>query len=174
VGEAIDIDLPADTGSQNFAGFDSSLNLLYQQGWGAANSKYHMGLALRNPNAAVQPAAYGGHVLRNDEYVYPQNGYADDSLYKVMSRQGWAVYDTTTLKRTDYDVVLTAGKIAAHAPNLDTTQYRFVVAFSNDGLKKLKELVKMTQCGNANRDVFGAINLGDVIMVAQYVLSGGA
>jgi len=174
VGEAIDIDLPSDSGSQNFAGFDQSLNLLYQQGYGAANLKYHLGLALRNPNAATQPVAYGGHVLRNDEYVYPLNGYADDSLYNVMSRGEWAVYDTTVLKRTDYDVVLTAGKIASHTPNLDTTRYNFVVAFSNDGLQKLKDLVKMTKCGNANRDAAGAINLGDVIAVAQYVLSGGA
>jgi hypothetical protein len=174
VGEAIDIDLPSDSGSENFAGFDQPLNLLYQQGYGPGKDNYYAGLAFKNPNAATQPVAYGGHVTRNEEYVYPQSGYRDDSLYNVMTRQEWAVYDTYTVKRTDYNVVLTAGKIASHAPNLDTTRYNFVVAFSNDGLQKLKDLVKMTRCGNANRDVAGAINLGDVIVMAQYVLAGGA
>jgi hypothetical protein len=175
VGEAIDIDLPSDSGSQNFAGFDSPLNLVYQQGYGSGKDNKFLGLALKDPNAAVQPAAYGGHIDRNDIYVYPQSGFRDDSLYNIMTTSGFSLYnDTTTLKRTDYNVVLTAGKIASHAPNQDTTQYRFVVAFSNDGLQRLKDLVKMTKCGNANRDAAGAINLGDVIMVAQYVLAGGA
>jgi hypothetical protein len=176
VGEAIDFDLPSDSASQNFAGFDSSLNLLYQQGYGAGKDNKFCGVALRDPNAAVQPKAYGGHIIRNDVYVYPQNGYTDDSLYSVMTHTGFAVYDTCTTPPciADYNVVLTAGNIPAYTPNLDTTQYRFLVVLSDNGLQKLKDLVRMTKCGNANRDTSGAINLGDVIGVAQYVLAGGA
>jgi hypothetical protein len=169
VGEGIDFDMPSDSGSQDTCGFDQALNLLYQQGYGAGNDVYFAGLCLHDPNAAVQPAAYGGHVLRNDEYVYPQSGYPD-SLYDVMARAEWAVYDTHTAvpRRTDHDVVLTAGKITGHSlPNTDTTQYRFLVALSNDGLTKLKDLVNVTMCGNTNRDT--KINLGDVINLAKYV-----
>jgi hypothetical protein len=70
-------------------------------------------------------------------------------------------------------VVLTAGNIPAYTPNLDTTQYRFVVVLSTNGLQKLKDLVKMTKCGNADRDTSGAVSLGDVIKLANHLLKGG-
>ena len=167
VGEAIDFDMPSDSGSQDTCGFDQALNLLYQQGYGAGNDVYFAGLCLRDPNAAVQPTAYAGHILRNDEYVYPQSGYADDSLYSVMTKPGFSIYDLPG-QRTDYNVVLTADTIAAHSPNpADTNKYVFLVALSNKGLEELKHLVKITMCGNVNRD--DRINLGDAIYLAKYV-----
>jgi hypothetical protein len=171
-GEAIDFDLPSDSGSQNFCGFDSSLNLLYQQGYGAGNDVYYCGVFLANPRSATPPKALGGHILRNDVYIYPQAGYRDDSLYSVMTTPGFAVFDTAAeLRRTDYNVVLTAGKIAGHSlPNLDTTRYTFMVALSNDGLTKLKDMVTMLQCGNVDfRTVGGPISMSDVVYLSNYL-----
>jgi hypothetical protein len=174
VGQAIDFDVKSDSGSDNYPGFDASMNLVYQQGYGGGNNlNQYAGLALHDPlkKPADQPAAYGGHVLRNDVYVYPMNGYRDDSLYSVMSKPGFAILDTsTTGKPEDFDCVLTAGKILSHTPNLDTTQYRFVVAFSNKGLDTLKYMVNMVRCGNADRGVDGMVNLGDVIKLANMIL----
>jgi hypothetical protein len=175
VGEAIDFDVKSDSGSDNYPGFDASLNLVYQNGYGSGNNpNQYAGVALHDPykKPADQPAAYGGHVLRNDVYIYPMSGYRDDSLYSVMTTPGFAIFDTSTSgKPEDFDCVLTAGKIPSRSPNpSDTFQYRFVVAFSNKGLDTLKYMVNMVTCGNTDRGVNGAVNISDVVKMSNMVL----
>jgi hypothetical protein len=172
VGEAIDFDVKSDSGSDNYPGFDASLNLVYQNGYGSGNNpNQYAGVALHDPykKPADQPAAYGGHVLRNDVYIYPQGGYRDDSLYSVMTKPGFSIYGNPG-QLADYNVVLTAGMISSHTPDTSTYQYKFVVAFSNKGLDTLKYMVNMVRCGNANRGVDGMVNLGDVIKLANMIL----
>jgi len=181
VGMAIDFDLPSDTGNVwNTPGFDSTLYLLYQQGYGEETTlpggnrfdSLYAGIA------HLGSAPYGGHIIPNDCYIYPQSGYRDDSLYAVMSTPGFSIIDpkdtipADTIYRTvDWNSVMTFAHISEGYLNTAEVKGTCVIAVSTKGLQVLKDRVKMIMCGNANRD--DKVNLGDVIYIAKYKMAGG-
>ena len=106
IGEAIDFDIPADTGSRNISGFDWDLRLLWQQGseedgegcqpndrrWGGIDF-----LEVYKNGKLLSDEPYGGYIMDNATQVYPEGGFVGDSLYKYMGNSGFALSDSTNV-----------------------------------------------------------------------------
>ncbi|KPL03997.1 MAG: hypothetical protein AMJ90_02505 [candidate division Zixibacteria bacterium SM23_73_2] len=173
-GIAVDIDCPSDTGNAlNTPGFDESLNLLYQQGFGAGSEpNLFAGVAWHDPDD-VDPI--NALITANDIYIYPNEGYDTDSLWSLMTNySGFAVVDTSISRIADYNQVITGKQIAADLAVTDTIEMQFLIVASATGLDNLKNYVRAFKCGNANRDAAGAINLSDVIDMANDYFGTGA
>jgi len=177
VGMAIDFDIPSDTGNVwNTPGIDESLNLIYQQGYGdditPTGSRYD---SLYAGIADHTGSPYSAHICPNDVYVYPQSGYRDDSLYTVMSTPGFSIRDPKAppQRTVDYNCVMTHDSIPGNLGDGDTVEVQFLIVVSTNGLKDLKDKVKMFRCGNADRDSAGQINLSDVISMAKDCFGSG-
>lgn len=184
LGMALDINCLSDYGwAINSPGYDKSRRLAYLHGY----PQYFMGIAQRdtcyqmddgkfkcwpNPSTLSQPdLPYSMHLLRNDAFVYPQNGFRDDSLYKYMARAGYEIYGTG--EAADYSVVTAGAKINAHSyPCTDTLGVAYVLAVSDDYLVEPgSTLVDMVMCGNVDRDT--QVGLADVVYYIGYLFQGG-
>jgi len=165
-GIAVDFDLPSDTGAAlNTPGFDESLNLLYQQGFGAGNEpNLFAGIAWVGAGSPIS-----GIICPNEIYVYPQEGYLSDSLWSLMSNySGYQVVDIDTVppyKLLDYNQVMTGVSIPAGIADTDTFEMQFLIVSSIYGLDSLKSYVQKFECGNADR--VGSVNLGDARAMAN-------
>jgi len=171
-GMAIDFDPPS--AYDNTPGYDESLNLLYQQGYGwqttptgARYDSIYAGIACHGGTP------YGGHVLPNPIYVWLLNAYDDDSLYEVLSTSGFSIRDPEAPRTTDYNSVMCGARMSAGQLDTDTVEIQFLIMVSTGGLQDLKDGVKMFECGNANRDADGAVNLSDVIAMARDYFGSG-
>jgi len=170
-GVLVDFDCPYDIGlGWNIPGFDETLNLLYQQGYGSGTEpNYFAGLAYHD---ASPPLC--ARIAANDIYVYPQKGYDDDSLWSLMNRSGFGIDDTAGYTRvTDYNQVMVGKQIPFDLAEVDTIEMQFLIAASIYGLDSLRYYVKMFVCGNANRDPNAMVNLSDVIEIANYKFKSG-
>lgn len=181
VGMAIDFDLPSDTGNVlNTPGYDEVLNLIYVQGLGdsvtAAGNRLdslYTGIAFVPNLENTFDDIYGGHILPNDIYVYPDAGYRDDSLYNVMSTPEFSVRDPEGPRTVDQNCVMTFAHVPAGYLDLNEVEVTIVIAVSTGGLDDLKNMIRMIKCGNANEDINAAVNLADVITIANYLIKGG-
>ncbi len=112
LGEAIDWDIPSDTGSINTGGVDDTRNLCWQKGVDLPLyevPKYQcqkndtrlggmamLGMITQSQSHAVNgycandTGAWGGYVETNDAYVYPANGFVPDSIWRRMQIQGFS------------------------------------------------------------------------------------
>jgi len=163
-GIAADIDCPSDTGKAlNTPGVDSSLNLLYQQGFGAGNEPdLFAGIAWIGEGAPIN-----GIIVPNEVYIWPWEGWHTDSLWSLMSNYtGFDLIDTNVTPRVlDYHQIMTGKEIPADLAETDTVEMEFLIVTSIYGLDSLKANVKMFKCGNANRD--NCVNLSDIIAMAK-------
>ncbi len=112
IAEAIDWDIPADSGSRNYSGFDWNLRLLWQQGseedeegcqpndmrWGGMDF-----LEVYKNGELLDSFPYGGYIKDNNTQVYPENGFHPDSLYLHMGNSGFTNSDT---QNTDLHMVM--------------------------------------------------------------------
>jgi hypothetical protein len=110
IAEAIDWDIPADSGSNNNSGFDWNLRLLWQQGseedgegcydpneddtlysdkrWGGIDF-----LEAYKNGKLISDAPYGGYIADNPTYVYPTSGFVPTELYEMMGNSGFSNSD---------------------------------------------------------------------------------
>jgi hypothetical protein len=185
LGMALDIDAPADSDSWNYPGYDEALRMGSLAGYGPANGAYSFAIAQRdtcytspylkcwpNPGTLAQKdEPYAMNILRNDVFVYPQNGYRDDSLYKYMNTPGYSIYETDDPVEADYNIVTTGAVISNHSLT-DTFEVRYALLISDKfGPDKMDTLITSIQCGNTDRDK--VVGLADVVFLINYVLKGG-
>ncbi len=197
VGEAIDFDIPADTGSRNGSGFDNTLNLMYQVGCeedGATPdySRYYGGIfyldCYQNGTRCddlSNIAPYGAYTHDNFTHVYPEGDFVPETLYTYMSNSGYAVSDSTC---TDLHTVMTFENDLTITPS-DTFVFYVGIATHKDGtLNDFTDEVKAAKawyCGHiapeecgccqnrGDADGSGAVNVADLTYMVNYLFKGG-
>jgi hypothetical protein len=187
LGMVLDVDCPSDSDSWNYPYADSTRRSAYLQGYGGgSNQDYSMGIAQRDPCYEFAPDSfacwpdpktlfsldrpYAMHILRNDAFVYPQNGFRDDSLYTYMTDSGYSIYGSGD--PADYNILTTGKVIPAHAyPTTDTHTVTYALITSDYGSGGVSWLADMVLCGNANRD--DEANITDVVWLAGWVFAKG-
>ncbi len=163
IGVAYDLDV---YNSYNTSGVDEDLNLVWQKSY--YEPERYAGLAFLS-----QDTLYGASVIKNSIYIYPQGDFLTGELYHLASTPGFHPY---TFYR-DITTVMTAKK--TYLGMDDTVEVILALAVTRDGLDDLKNSIQKAglstgmffKTGNVNDD--GAINLGDVIYLANYLLKGG-
>lgn len=110
IGEAVDWDVPSDSGAENKSGFDFTRNLIYQYG-----AEYHQddtganaacqdsdvrfaGMAFIESflnGAAHQSAPYSAYTHENDTMVFPTGNFRPGELWRNMDVSGFNVSDST-------------------------------------------------------------------------------
>jgi hypothetical protein len=195
IGVAEDIDCPSDTFAQqdrlNLAGYDAASHIAWQRGWDYTGShpaynNYHCGVALADaqlPGQSIVP--YGGHNVRNDEYLYPQGGWGwnDGELYQLASGSGVTTDDPDSI--VDRSWVLTAQKIDAGTDRNQEHRFTVVRVVAPDGLTQLQEYVDSARaivtrerhlgglpaiCGDVNGDL--KVDVADMVSVLNYLFKG--
>ena len=121
VGEALDWDIPADSGSDNASGFDPTRKLIWQQGgeynqddstecqendrrWGGIDF-----LECYKNGSLVKTDPHGAYTADNPTYVYPNSGFVCSELYSKMDTGGYRIYTSTNpdSQMTDLHTVMT-------------------------------------------------------------------
>jgi hypothetical protein len=196
-----DVDAPYDTGciACNKAGYDASRELVWFRGYNAGShpeyENYYVGLTFTDEDGGIVDP-YGVHVVRNDSFLYPQNGWGwkDGQLCSVACIPGVTIQDEPidTLDRT---VVMTAEVLPAGTETDFFSHYILIEAFIPDGLAVLQEHIDDTRailipelrdldifyqygagkvfpiCGDVNED--GVVNVGDLVYLATYLFLNG-
>jgi hypothetical protein len=181
VGEGIDWDVEIDS---NFdaGGFDPLRELIYQNGAGAQTSVY-AGLAPQSGH----DANFGGAVLDNPAWIYPDTGYNIVDIYDTLTNLDGS-YVIFSDSNTDLNSVFRFYEGTMNPG--DTVTICKVKAVSLNGLTGLQELIDkgivfmenygICQimgdcdgiCGDANNDA--AVNVSDAVWTINYVFIGGA
>jgi len=113
---------------------------------------------------------YAMHILRNDAFVYPQDGFRDDSLYKYMTTPGYSIYGSG--ERADYNIVTTGKVIPAHSyPSADTHTVAYALIVSDEGAGGVPYYWGMIMCGNADRD--DDVTITDLVWLVGWVFARG-
>ena len=104
IGEAIDWDVPSDSGVWNSSSFDGTRSLIYQQGSEfnqdtecMENDQRYAGIAVASVivNGSSQPF-WGMYTMDNSTQVFPDSTFDADSLWYYMENNtGYTVSDTT-------------------------------------------------------------------------------
>ncbi len=113
IGDAIDWDIPSDSGGWNYAGFDASRNLIYQIGAefdqddtlpdGSVNplgddcvdadrrfgGMAYLGSFLNGSEHIGIP--YSAYTARNDSFIFPQGNFLAGELWKNMDATGYSI-----------------------------------------------------------------------------------
>ena len=194
IGEAIDVDVPADTGARNHSGFDYDHSLIYQQGseedgegcqpndnrWGGMDFL----MAYKN-GVPYDSTPHGARTLDNATQIYPYDGYAEDSLYKYMSYSGFAVSDSDNV---DLNMIMTFDTLATLLPGDTYVFYIEVVTHMNGTLQDFLDEVERSKrffndyirpvsssCCKVRGDVdgTGSIDVGDLTYLVAYLFQGG-
>lgn len=190
LGMALDVDSPSDTGAYNIPACDEFRRLVYLGGYGiGVEENYRMGVAQKDscyrgsdeilccwpseddPSSPPRVEPYSMHILRNDAFIYPQDCFRDDSLYKYMSIPGYSVYGEGI--REDYSILATGAKINAHGyPDSSAYTVAYALVISDEwGDSTLNHRVDMIACGNVDRDL--TVGITDVVYYINWVFKGG-
>jgi hypothetical protein len=201
IGYAVDFDVPTDTAgsSDNRAGFDEDLQMVYQQGLAGTdplqtlNDRRFAGIAaLRDDNTPI----VGGFSQTNTSSVYPLNGYSSSLLWSRMQSQlGFSDLGADSI--IDRNSVLVIDKGVSITP---TTNYKFTLIIASQyktsgslvGLQTAVAKAKKfacdhwiewlfgpkpawcvsgcNTCGDANSD--GFISITDAVALIGYVFNG--
>jgi len=176
-GIAADWDVPSKTESDNWGGYEDSLNLLWQKGDSAAFVDYYGGFIfldaeVKQGGSTIYKgtAPLGAHVLNNATHLYPDGGYNDDSLYKQMSTPGWSFEQDSA---QDMNMVMSMAKVTD--PD-STTQvilnYALIVTDQGlDSLRNKTRMVRRVKVGDANVD--GKVTVSDVVYLINFLFKGG-
>jgi hypothetical protein len=196
VGVAADIDCPYDTSyiesARNEGGYDPVNQIIWQRGWDytGAHPEYndfYAGLALADggqPGESIVP--YGAHCVKNNQYLYPQNGWGwkDSELYGLAMTPGVTVQDPDSL--VDRACVVSARKIDAGTNPDAEASFTYIAAMSANGLAGLQEVVDTARavvardrasaglpakCGDVQGDY--VVNVGDIVYLVTYLYKNG-
>ena len=191
LGLVLDIDSPSELGVYNYPHLDQTRRMAYLQGYGGANEYYRMAVAQKDPCYEFAPDSfacwpdpgyldfvgepvdtpYGMHILRNDAFIYPEDGFRNDSLYKYMSMTGYSIYGNG--EPADYSILTSGAFIPEHSyPDYDTFEISYALVLSDEyEIVNLNTVVDGIICGNLNGD--GELNVSDVVYLVNYVWRSG-
>ena len=185
-----DWDVPADTGSDNTAGSDATRSMVWQRGSLAAPNdlRYGATAAYRNDGTDI----IGGWVLDNPTYIYPDNGYDNDSLWNITQILAQGQYRLWTGAAEDLSGgVLIYRNATVNGATNDTLKFVVVIAGTrNGGVAGLNTAVDKAQawicahnlapgadicsacaCGDADNN--GIITISDAVYLINYIFAGG-
>ncbi|MGB5107489.1 MAG: dockerin type I repeat-containing protein [Candidatus Zixiibacteriota bacterium] len=185
-----DWDVPADTGSDNDAGSDAGRSMVWQRGSITAPNdlRYGATAAYRNDGTDI----IGGWVLDNPTYIYPDNGYDNDSLWNITSLLTQGQYRLYTGVEEDLSggVLIYRGASVNGSAN-DTLKFAVVIAGTrNGGISGLNSAVDKAQnwicehgiapgadicsaCACGDADNTGIITISDAVYLINYIFAGG-
>ena len=193
IGEAVDWDIPASTGSNNTGGFSTAAKLIYQRGTGSgcqSNLNRFGGMALLGTSTTSScvdssAAAYGAYVQSNVTYVYPSQGFVGSQIYPLMQTAGFSTVGTTD----DLHSMLTFFNSKTIGPNDTLYIYTIVTSVRNGAstdmvtnvakakkwfaghIKPLTTGCSPYLCGDANGD--HSVDISDVVFLITYIFGGG-
>jgi hypothetical protein len=195
-----DVDAPFDNGGNgyNTAGFDAGHQMIWFHGWmndtlppeeqHPEYEQYYVGLKFTDRDGNVV-APLGAQVVRNDSFLYPQNGWGwnNQQLYDLAATSGVNIQDQTT-DTLDRSVVMTSAMIPGGTGTF-TSEFILIEAFIPTGLPDLIIHMENTQdiliphlrdlgvfaqcpiCGDLNED--GAISGADIVFLISYLFKHG-
>ncbi|MGB2979767.1 MAG: dockerin type I repeat-containing protein, partial [Candidatus Zixiibacteriota bacterium] len=196
IGMAHDIDCPADTldgrVACNLAGYDDVNKIAWQRGWGNAGehpeyNDFYAAIALADGGMSGESIApYGAHSVRNDQYLYPQDGWGwiDAELYQLASTPGVTIDDPDSV--VDRAWVFSARKIDAGMDPEAEAAYTLVTAIAPGGMPELQESIDTARaivgraraqqglpaiCGDVQGDY--VVNVGDIVYLVTYLYKSG-
>ena len=188
IGEGIDWDVSdgAD-GSNNQAGKDESLNLLYQYGTpGVPQENYYAGASICHDNP-------GGIILQNDEWIYNNSGYKPAEVGGLIARHtGWEAdgYDPTPDSLEDLSSLFVIAQNVTLQPE-ECYVFCKVKASTISGEADLLALIQKgwawktgheldcpgcelgPECAPGDANGSGAVDIDDVVYLIGYIFSGG-
>ncbi|KAA3635257.1 MAG: hypothetical protein DWP97_05065 [Calditrichaeota bacterium] len=203
IGEAIDWDIPSDSGAQNTDGFSPIPNLIYQTGAEynvdtvcQDSDNRHGGVAFFESylnGSLTHTAPFGAYTGRNDLLVFPADNFVPSELYENMQNFGF----TTTGQTTDLHTVMTFNNSLSLGAT-DTVDYWIVLATVQDGtVADLQTAIAdgkafitannyfpdagnypcPADCvgirGNVDTDPADAIDIADLVYLVDYSFNGG-
>lgn len=186
-----DWDVPSDSGFDNTCGSIPSRAAIWQRGaWSAVTeNRYGATAVYKNDGNDI----VGGWVLDNPTYIYPDNGYENDSLWNIMETLTQGTYRLYTGVPEDLSgsilihrdltingatndtvrfVVVLAGTRAGGLTGVTTALDKAQKFLCGLGLAPDAEICTFCLCGDANNT--GTINVSDAVFVINYVFAGGA
>lgn len=195
IGEFIDWDIPAASGSANTAGLAPGSNMIYQIGSGtncADNTLRQGGMALLGMavnGECVDDAAepYGALTESNATYVYPTNGLIPSQVYNLMQQSGYSALGSLE----DQFSLMTYYNSASLIPGDTIEIYTILATTLNASTQPLTDIVAdartwfgdnvgcfATCCvppirGNADNDGSDAVNVSDLTFLVNYLFKGG-
>ncbi len=130
---------------------------------------------------------YGSYNVRNDVYLYPQNGWGwkDGELCQLASASGNTIQDQGAM--VDRSWVFTARKIDGGSDPDYEARFTMVLAIAPAGISQLQEYIDTARaiverekteggfpalCGDCNGDF--VVNVGDIVYVVGYLFRGQA
>jgi len=199
VGEAIDWDIPSDSGFDNGCGFDSDRNLIYQFGGEydqddstecQDNDRRFGGIAFLDRylnSIQVLGAPHGAYTADNATYVYPNQALVPEELYTSMQDSGYSLFSSAhpDSQFVDLHTVMTFDTGLA-ITSADT--YVYYVEFVTIQDRTLSDLQSAADAGKqwylnhfssgccqdrGNVDGIGTINVGDVTYLVDFLFFGG-
>ena len=163
LGMVIDWDVPTSF-YDNYADYDSSLNLLWQQG--PANQRY-AGIAYLS-----EDTLYGAKAIRNDLHIWPTGNFESGDLYQLASTPGYFIEGSPS----DLSSILTAKMIDLNPG--DSVKLDFALVSTRTSLDSLKASVSKARAmvatyshGDANGDK--KVTISDVVYIINYLFKGG-
>ncbi|MBU0983639.1 MAG: hypothetical protein KKA42_07200 [candidate division Zixibacteria bacterium] len=95
IGEAIDWDIPASSGSTNDGGYVGEIIYNQGTGFGCQDNSNRFGalamLGIGYDDSCYSPASpYGAYTESNSTYVYPNSGFVPEELYNNMQQAGFS------------------------------------------------------------------------------------
>jgi hypothetical protein len=180
IGEAIDWDIPDDTGTVNNAcGIDESRQMVYQTGVGAPNYHYCGGVSFCESIA-------GATVLDNATWIYPNLGYRPCELGGLLARHTGLEAETPDSLQ-DMNSVYVVDRNAVLEPD-SCVAYCMVKASSMTGLADLQHLIdkgkqwifnhglecyRVCDCMPGDATGSGDYDIDDVVRLIGYIFSQG-
>lgn len=160
IGEAVDWDIPSDSGSDNGSNFDAGRNLIYQIGGEynqddstecQENDARFGGLMFLEcflVNDSIQlgdsvvSTQYGAYTADNATFVYPNEAFIPQELYANMQDSGYSLYSSThpDSQLTDLHSVVTFSAGIDLGPADTLIYYTSLATIMNGALANLMEI----------------------------------
>jgi hypothetical protein len=185
-----DWDVPSDSGSDNTPGSDAGRAMVWQRGaYGPPNdTRYGGTAAYRNDGNNV----VGGWVLSNPIYIYPDNGYDNDSIWAIMEgltqgqyrlysgvpediSGGILIHRDASINGTNNDTlkfgVIIAGTRNGGISGLNTAVDRLQKFLCGLGLLPGADICSACNCGDADGN--GIFTISDAVFLINFIFAGG-
>jgi hypothetical protein len=202
LGEVIDWDIPADTGSRNNSNFDAARGAVYQQGteengsgcqpnntrWGGMAFLQCLNVSAGDTEVVNDP--HGAYTASNEVYIYPEGGLVETQFYGLTATSGYSKSDSI---KNDLHSVIVFDTLPTFT-SADTFVYYIVLATIQNGneaaFKAILDAGEAWYCdhiaplgcgccanrGNVDNIIGpgGPVDVADLTYLVAFLFQGGA